>query len=40
MAARAGVGKDTIYRRWAGKPELVFEWRNSIRPSPPRPRSS
>ncbi|MEU3749361.1 MULTISPECIES: TetR/AcrR family transcriptional regulator [Streptomyces] len=25
VAARAGVGKDTIYRRWAGKPELVFE---------------
>ncbi|MEV6241835.1 TetR/AcrR family transcriptional regulator [Lentzea sp. NPDC051838] len=25
VAARAGVGKDTIYRRWRGKPELVFE---------------
>ncbi|MFB7355923.1 TetR/AcrR family transcriptional regulator [Streptomyces gardneri] len=25
VAARAGVGKDTIYRRWPGKPELVFE---------------
>ncbi|WSR03839.1 TetR/AcrR family transcriptional regulator [Streptomyces sp. NBC_01210] len=25
MAARAGVGKDTIYRRWAGKRQLVFE---------------
>ncbi|MCP3758133.1 TetR/AcrR family transcriptional regulator [Streptomyces sp. TBY4] len=25
VAARAGVGKDTVYRRWRGKPELVFE---------------
>ncbi|MGK8557454.1 TetR/AcrR family transcriptional regulator [Nocardia gipuzkoensis] len=25
VAARAGVGKDTIYRRWSGKPDLVFE---------------
>ncbi|AWZ06930.1 TetR family transcriptional regulator [Streptomyces sp. ICC1] len=25
VAARAGVGKDTIYRRWPGKPELIFE---------------
>ncbi|MCM1972115.1 MULTISPECIES: TetR/AcrR family transcriptional regulator [unclassified Streptomyces] len=25
VATRAGVGKDTIYRRWRGKPELVFE---------------
>ncbi|WP_328992982.1 TetR/AcrR family transcriptional regulator [Kribbella sp. NBC_01245] len=25
VAARAGVGKDTIYRRWRGRPELVFE---------------
>ncbi|MET9607288.1 TetR/AcrR family transcriptional regulator [Streptomyces sp. NPDC006512] len=25
VASRAGVGKDTIYRRWRGKPELVFE---------------
>lgn len=25
VAARAGVGKDTVYRRWQGKPELVFE---------------
>ncbi|MFE9773714.1 TetR/AcrR family transcriptional regulator [Streptomyces sp. NPDC005931] len=25
VAARAGTGKDTIYRRWSGKPELVYE---------------
>ncbi len=25
VAARAGVGKDAIYRRWSGKPELVYE---------------
>ncbi|MEU9292445.1 TetR/AcrR family transcriptional regulator [Streptomyces sp. NPDC048266] len=25
VATRAGVGKDTIYRRWSGKPELVYE---------------
>lgn len=25
VAARAGVGKATIYRRWPGKPELVIE---------------
>ncbi|MEU4733059.1 TetR/AcrR family transcriptional regulator [Streptomyces sp. NPDC023588] len=25
VAARAGVGKDTVYRRWRGKPELVFD---------------
>ncbi|WP_019869531.1 TetR/AcrR family transcriptional regulator [Salinispora oceanensis] len=25
VAARARVGKDTIYRRWSGKPELVYE---------------
>ncbi|MEJ7633916.1 TetR/AcrR family transcriptional regulator [Aeromicrobium sp.] len=25
IATRAGVGKDAIYRRWPGKPELVYE---------------
>lgn len=25
IASRAGVGKDAIYRRWSGKPELVYE---------------
>ncbi|MFI7438601.1 TetR/AcrR family transcriptional regulator [Nonomuraea indica] len=25
IASRAGVGKDAIYRRWPGKPELVYE---------------
>ncbi|MFF8605662.1 TetR/AcrR family transcriptional regulator [Streptomyces sp. NPDC015346] len=25
VASRAGVGKDTVYRRWSGKAELVYE---------------
>ncbi|MEV0945259.1 TetR/AcrR family transcriptional regulator [Rhodococcus sp. NPDC049939] len=25
IASRAGAGKDAIYRRWSGKPELVYD---------------
>jgi AcrR family transcriptional regulator len=35
VAARAGVGKATIYRRWPGKQELVFDSLRRIKGSPP-----
>lgn len=38
VAARAGVGKATIYRRWAGKDDLVAAAARSLKPIPTRPR--
>ena len=35
VAARAGVGKTTIYRRWASKLELVIEAVSELRPPLP-----
>jgi AcrR family transcriptional regulator len=37
VAARAGVGKTTIYRRWPGKNELVVEAVGLLRPPGPPP---
>ncbi len=37
VAARAGVGKATIYRRWAGKKELVAEALASLNADLPPP---
>lgn len=35
VAARAGVGKATIYRRWASKDALVLEAVSTLKPPPP-----
>jgi AcrR family transcriptional regulator len=37
IAARAGVGKATIYRRWAGKEELLFDALASLKSPLPEP---
>ena len=37
VAARAGVGKATIYRRFADKDELVLAAVEAIKPRPPEP---
>jgi AcrR family transcriptional regulator len=37
VAARAGVGKATIYRRWANKEELLFSVIMQFKPSPTPP---
>lgn len=37
IAARAGVGKATIYRRFADKDELVLAAVEAIKPAPPEP---
>ncbi|GHJ48585.1 TetR family transcriptional regulator [Catellatospora sp. TT07R-123] len=37
IAARAGVGKATIYRRWPGKDELLLETLVKLKGTPPQP---
>ena len=37
VAARAGVGKATIYRRFADKDELVLAAVEAVKPAPPEP---
>jgi AcrR family transcriptional regulator len=40
VAARAGVAKTTIYRRWAGKDELVLAALSKVKGPLPRPRGN
>ena len=37
VAARAGVGKTTIYRRWPGKESLIVDALAAIKAPPPEP---
>jgi AcrR family transcriptional regulator len=38
VAARAGVGKATVYRRWAGKEDLLIDALGSLKSPLPEPR--
>ncbi|WP_091191631.1 TetR/AcrR family transcriptional regulator [Micromonospora narathiwatensis] len=37
IAARAGVGKATIYRRWSGKDALLLDALHTLKGTPPQP---
>ena len=37
IAGRAGVGKNTIYRRWPGKEALLIDALRTLKGSPPEP---